>query len=396
MQMSKKSVISAAVVILFSSAVIGRAGAAGDVAFPQTEHTKDKDTDRTKEPQKTLTVWYTGEENGQFFLDCADGFKEETGIAVTVKEQPSLNYFKEIYDAVRDQNQAPDVYLLEADDLEQAYYAQIAETIPATDEERGLWSTQAVTASTVGENLCAYPLYFKTCLFAYRTDYLENEPQTIQEILDYAVEHEPGEGVEKLLEWNLSDAFYNFPFFGNAVSFQEEEPGTVTWNWDEAKKGSADTFFANLTALIELDENAVSEKSVRDDFKNGTTVAVVADTDSIENLISDQTKITTLPGLNGEIPMVPAAETTVLCVNALSEDTKAAEAFAAYVSENCADRLTDQTGHMPVRTQACTSEVQKMALEQYEKAIPEPDALDSDDFWVKFQNQVLQIWNGES
>lgn len=240
-----------------------------------------------------------------------------------------------------------------------------------------------------------YPLYFNTGMFAYRTDYFETAPATIQEMIDYSVEHEPGEGVEKLLEWNLSDGFYNFPFFGAAIQWQEEEMGTIGWTCEEETYEACRTFFGNLTAAIELDEDTISSTSVVEDFKNGKTVAVFLDSDDMTELCEECCQIAGLPNLNEELPMVPVAKTTLLCVNAMSEKKDAAGEFATYVSREEIGKLTELTGHIPVCENALSTKEEKLAYAQYEEAVLEPDALNATDFWVKFQNEVLKIWNAE-
>ena len=343
----------------------------------------------------SIVCWYTGAENRAFFEKCADDFEKETGIAVTVKEQSSLNYFSEIYEAVKAEGEAPDVYLLEADGLEQAYYCQLTEENQCKDMYKEGWAENAIEASRCEGNMYGYPLYFNTGMFAYRTDYFETAPATIQEMIDYSVEHEPGEGVEKLLEWNLSDGFYNFPFFGAAIQWQEEEMGTIGWTCEEETYEACRTFFGNLTAAIELDEDTISSTSVVEDFKNGKTVAVFLDSDDMTELCEECCQIAGLPNLNEELPMVPVAKTTLLCVNAMSEKKDAAGEFATYVSREEIGKLTELTGHIPVCENALSTKEEKLAYAQYEEAVLEPDALNATDFWVKFQNEVLKIWNAE-
>lgn len=393
MRSSQKKILSAYALVFFGIGLTAKVIAVPEFTVQEAEK---KSMERIeKQGEEPLICWYTGAENRIFFETCADDFEKETGIAVLVKEQPSLNYFSEVYETVKKDGEAPDVYLLEADGLEQAYFCQLLEENSCKDMYKSGWAENAIKASECEGNMYGYPLYFNTCMFACRTDYFETAPATIQEMIDYSVEHEPGEGVEKLLEWNLSDGFYNFPFFGTAVQWQKEEMGTIDWNYQEDTYEACKEFFGNLTAAIELDENTVTGSSVVKDFKDGKTVAVFFDSDDVAQICGKNCKITRLPKLNEELPMIPAAKTTLLCVSGMSEQKAAAAGFAEYVSREEIDKLAELTGHIPVYKEVLTTEEQNQAFLQYEDAVLEPDALNATDFWVKFQNEVLQIWNAE-
>lgn len=387
MESSQKKIISAYTILLFGIILAAK-------ILVSPVYTKPRIAEPILQPEKSeIICWYTGKENRAFFEMCADDFGKETGIVVTLQEQSAPNYFSALYEATRDDNRAPDVYLLEADNLEQAYLAQLLEKNVYSEAYQTGFAQNAIDAAAREGDLYGYPLYFHTMVFAYRNDYFESAPKTVQEMIDYSVEHEPGEGVEKLLEWNLSDGFCNFPFFGTAVEWQKEQTGTVSWEHHPTQYEACKTFFGNLTAAIELDENTVHNDLVLRDFINGKTLAVFVDSDEISKMQDSRFSVTTLPGLNEEIPMLSAAKTMLLCVNEISEEKEAAADFAAYVTLQKTDKLSEMTGHMPVKTDAHTEENQKTAYLQYEASVIEPDALNATDFWVKFQNEVLEIWN---
>ncbi len=394
MESSQKRILAAYALVFFGIGLTAKVIAAPEYTRSVMEEAYAKEIRSAKESETTgIICWYTGDENRAFFETCADDFREETGIAVTLEEQPSLNYFSEIYEAVKNDTKAPDVYLLEADELERAYLCQILKKNTSNEEYTAGIAENAVEAASRRGVLYGYPLYFWTVVFAYRTDYFETAPKSVQEMIDYSVEHEPGEGVEKLLEWDLSDGFCNFPFFGAALNFEKEDGGTVKWSYEKDTYEACQTFFGNLTAAIELDETAIGRKSVVNDFKNGKTVAVFLDSDDILQADGDNVEITGLPDLNEQLSMLPAAKTMLLCVNGMSENEAAAAEFAEYATAQESQKLPELTEHVPVRQEALATEEQKTAYFQYEKAAAEPDALNATDFWVKFQNEVLEIWN---
>lgn len=392
MESSHKKILSACAIVLLGIGLTAKAAAVPEVTavMAQEETISTLMLEKETEP---VVFWYTGTVNQAFFEMCADDFRKETGIAVTLAEQPSLNYFSGIYEAVKNEEEAPDVYLLEADMLEQAYFSQLLEENVYAESFQEDFAQNALNAAACEGKMYGYPLYFNTCIFAYREDYFETPPNTVQEMIDYSVEHDPGEGVEKLLEWDLSDGFYNFPFFGTSVVWEETEPGCIRYSWEEDSYEACKTFFGNLTATIELDENEISREKVVGDFQNGKTVAVFIDSDDLEKVCKENCRVAGLPGLNEELPMIGAAKTMLLCVNGMADDKDTAAKFAEYVTTQKAESLSEMTGHVSVKESALVTEEQKTAWKQYGKSLAEPDAINATDFWVKFQNEVLEIWN---
>lgn len=343
---------------------------------------------------ESLTFWYTGEENRGFFEACAADFLAETGIAVLTKHKPEKDYFSGIYDASAAGEEFPDAYLLDADELEKAYFGQVAKENENRKSYESICLKNAVTASVCQDKMAGYPLYFQTYLFAFQNGYFETPPTSIAEMLSYSVEHDPGDGVEKLFEWNLGDAFYNFAFFGAAEDFQEKEMGLLEAGRNEEVFQACEDLFALLSDNIELKAEELTPESIRKDFAEGRTIAVLLDTDDLKMIQDADMTVTVLPALKETIPMTAAAKTAVICVNELSQKTAAAEKFAEYVTIEKSSQLQEMTGHLPVVISNLLGEREKLAGSQYENARLLPNMLNAVDYWVKFQNTVLEIWNG--
>lgn len=351
-----------------------------------------KDQEEKIFPGEELTFWYYGSENKDFFASCAEAFGQETGAVVNVIEQQSLNYFSGVYEASKTGEGMPDVYLLPGEQLEQAYLTQILSADQKELPEGCAKMAESACDFREDGNLYGYPLYFDTRLFFYRTDYFETAPASIQEIIDYAVEHEPTEGVEKLLEWDLSDPCSNFAFLGNAITFQKEE-GCITPEYGEEEFEALKTFFGNLTAVIALDEEEQNGRKVAEDFAGGKTVAALLSPEELGEL-GEGCQAEMLPKLNEELNMCGLSETTVLCVNGMTQKGQAAQEFAAFVTAAAqAEKLNEMTGHIPVTETALKGELQKTAWQQYESGREKPDGLNVTDFWVKFQSQALKVWH---
>lgn len=398
MESSKnKREFSAYILLLFGTVLMIKSYYARTESFViQEEQAETEALETLKEqellPGEEIIFWYYGSENKEFFENCADEFQEETGIAVSVEEQQSLNYFSRVYDASKTGEDMPDVFLLSAEQSEQAYLTQILSANDNELPENCAKMAESACAAWEDGKLYGYPLYFNTSVFAYRSDYFETAPTSIQEIIDYSIEHEPADGVEKLLEWDLSDACSNFAFLGSGITFQKEE-GCITSEYREEEFEACKTFFGNLTAVIELKEDELNSKKVAEDFIQGKTLAVLLPAEELGEIDSG-CKVEVLPKLNQELSMCALSETTLVCVNGMTAKRQAAQAFASYVtSPETEERLNSMTGHMPVIETALAGELQKTAWKQYESGRAKPEGLNVTDFWVKFQNQALKTWH---
>lgn len=130
-------------------------------------------------------------------------------------------------------------------------------------------AAKAVEASTYREKMYGYPLSYNTCIFAYRNGYFENQPESVQSIIDYAIDNDPPENVQYLLEWDVNDPFYDFPFVSNSVSFEKKEVANMAISYDEEMYNADLEYFAQILESFSMDAQRVSEERVLQDFRDG-------------------------------------------------------------------------------------------------------------------------------
>ena len=193
----------------------------------------DVKTDAYDLADTDLTVWYEDPSYEDFFEYAVRQYFEQTGVKAAFKCQDTLDYIGMIYDNTMQGEDYPDVYLLNGDELEEAYLYGLA----MENEDGGSYegaSQKSVKASTYEDKMIGYPLSYDASVFVYQNGYFENQPESLQAIIDYSNENEPGENVEYLLEWDVNDAFYDFPFVGNSVTFEKTAPETADFLYDLA------------------------------------------------------------------------------------------------------------------------------------------------------------------
>ena len=278
----------------------------------------DVKTDAYDLADTDLTVWYEDPSYEDFFEYAARQYFEQTGVKAAFKCQDTLDYIGMIYDNTMQGEDYPDVYLLNGDELEEAYLYGLA----MENEDGGSYegaSQKSVKASTYEDKMIGYPLSYDANVFVYQNGYFENQPESLQAIIDYSNENEPGENVEYLLEWDVNDAFYDFPFVGNSVTFEKTAPETMNVAYDEDLYQKDLEYFETILGSFSLDINSVSMDSILEHFKSGKTLCAFVNTDSLQKLDDISYSVMEIPALNEELPSIGCASTDMFVVNDFSK-----------------------------------------------------------------------------
>ena len=339
-----------------------------------------------------LTFWYSDESYQEFFEKAAEEYYEDTGIVVDAEYQDSIDYMDAVYTATMQGETFPDIYMIGSDELEEAYLYGLAAENTASDIYESTVASNAVTASTYKEKMYAYPLSYNTCLFVYKNGYFETEPETLQAIIDYSIDNEPPENVQYLLEWDVNDAFYDFPFISNSVSFVKDEVETMQVNYDEDLYNEDLEFFSQILESFSIDAATVTEESVISDFNEGKTICAIVDSDSLAKLEGTDHEIRELLALNDTLQASSAALTDLVVVNDFSGKKEKAADFAEYVTLTMSGELHGLGGHYSVKLSEDADEREQTAYQAYENAIPVPNSQDAKEFWVTLKETISQYF----
>ena len=306
--------------------------------------------------------------------------------------QDSMDYMDAVYTATMQGETFPDIYMIGSDELEEAYLYGLAAENTASDIYESTVASNAVTASTYKEKMYAYPLSYNTCLFVYKNGYFETEPETLQAIIDYSIDNEPPENVQYLLEWDVNDAFYDFPFISNSVSFVKDEVETMQVNYDEDLYNEDLEFFSQILESFSIDAATVTEESVISDFNEGKTICAIVDSDSLAKLEGTDHEIRELLALNDTLQTSSAALTDLVVVNDFSGKKENAADVAEYVTLTMSGELHGLGGHYSVKLSEDADEREQTAYQAYENAIPVPNSQDAKEFWVTLKETISQYF----
>lgn len=359
----------------------------------ETENgTETASVSRVVKQPADLMFWYSDKSYQKFFEKAAEEYYEDTGIVVDVEYQDSMDYMDAVYTVTMQGETFPDLYMIGSDELEEAYLYGLAAENTASDIYESTVAANAVTASTYKEKMYAYPLSYNTCLFVYKNGYFETEPETLQAIIDYSIDNEPPENVQYLLEWDVNDAFYDFPFISNSVSFVKDEVETMQVNYDENLYNEDLEFFSQILESFSIDAATVTEESVISDFNEGKTICAIVDSDSLAKLEGTDHEIRELLALNDTLQTSSAALTDLVVVNDFSGKKEKAADFAEYVTLTMSGELHGLGGHYSVKLSEDADEREQIAYQAYENAIPVPNSQDAKEFWVTLKETISQYF----
>ena len=338
-----------------------------------------------------LVLWYEDASYTPFFRLAAERYFAKTGVKVAVECQNMLDYMGEIYDRTMLDDAFPDVYLISGDNLEEMYLYGLVSGNGTELADTGA-AASAVTASTYEGRRMGYPLSFHTCVFIYQTDYFGEAPISLQSIVDYSNENEPAENVEFLLEWNVNDAYYDFPFIANSVTFEKTEAGVMQVRYDEELYQQDLEYFETILGSFSVDTENVSEQGIIDNFLAGRTLCAIIDTNFLWQLEGYGYALTQIPDLSETLTANTCAGTDMLVVNDFSRKEELAADFASFATVEMAAELYPSTGHFSVIPSADPTRAEQVAHAAYAEAVLMPDSQDAKNFWVNLEETFLKYF----
>ena len=359
--------------------------------FTGAEETQSVGKDTYSQAEADVIFWYDDASYDTFFALAAEEYFKETGTKVLPVYENSTEYMTAVYDKTMQDDGFPDVYLISGDNLEKAYLYGLVAVNEAADAYESA-ANNAVTASEYSGKMLGYPLSYNTCLFIYQNGYFEKAPASMQDIIDYSNENEPGENVEYMVEWDVNDAFYDFPFISNSVTFEKKEPQILEVVYEEEMYQKDLEFFEGLLSSFSVNAETVSEEGILENFIEGRTLCAIIDTDSLYRLEGCSYSLTKMPDLNEELKTSVCAMTEMLVVNEFSEKQKQAADFAKFATVSMAEELHETSGHYSVFKNTDADMVEKTAYETYEEAVLAPNSQDAKDFWVGLKETIAKYF----
>lgn len=408
--------------------------------------------------KETIYFWYTDDALTDYINNAAVSFGEKEGVRVIPVLASGSEYLEAINKASLEDEQVPDAYIVSNDSLEKAYLAGLADEVNDVGKicNPEHFSDAAINAVTYNDKVIAYPFYYETSALVYNETYIrewarqqalaeltasggeESDeetdaaaeapdgelpdgiseedlaakteeylagalPNTMSDILNFADTFDAPEGVEGILEWDVSDIFYNYWFVGNYMIVGGDigdDEADIDINNDETRQCLE--FYASLNQFFSIESDKVTYDSVVQDFIDGRIVFTIGTTDIVKRL--DEAKadgslvydygIATMPDITDELKSRSMSVTDAVVVNGYSKNNELANQFAAYLVNDCADDLYAWTGKVSANAAIAQQDALNVFLIEYSDSVPLPKMMKTGDFWMQLEVLFAKVWNG--
>lgn len=408
--------------------------------------------------KETIYFWYMDDALTDYINNAAVSFGEKEGVRVIPVLASGSEYLEAINKASLEDEQVPDAYIVSNDSLEKAYLAGLADEVNDVGKicNPEHFSDAAINAVTYNDKVIAYPFYYETSALVYNETYIrewarqqalaeltasggeESDeetdaaaeapdgelpdgiseedlaakteeylagalPNTMSDILNFADTFDAPEGVEGILEWDVSDIFYNYWFVGNYMIVGGDigdDEADIDINNDETRQCLE--FYASLNQFFSIESDKVTYDSVVQDFIDGRIVFTIGTTDIVKRL--DEAKadgslvydygIATMPDITDELKSRSMSVTDAVVVNGYSKNNELANQFAAYLVNDCADDLYAWTGKVSANAAIAQQDALNVFLIEYSDSVPLPKMMKTGDFWMQLEVLFAKVWNG--
>ncbi|MCR5254601.1 MAG: extracellular solute-binding protein [Acetatifactor sp.] len=412
--------------------------------------------------KETVYFWYSDEALTDYISGAAVAFGEREHVRVIPYLCTENEYVEAINDASVKGEQFPDAYIVSNECLEKAYLGNLAVQVNDYDStlNESNFPKTALNAVTYKDKYIGYPLCYEMAALVYNetylkdwaekqatnimtgtreddggeteertavapevfaimandiiseeekfirlTDYYFNSgfPTTVADILEIADTYNVPEGVEGIMEWDVTDIFYNYWVIGNYVVLGGEtgdDKSLIDIANDNTK--ACLSAYEELNQFFSMSSDTTSYESVIKKFVEGKIVFTLATTDIIKTLETAKADgsfaydygIAPVPDINDELQSRTLSVTEVVAVNGYSLNKEAANKFAAFLVNDYADELYWTSGKLPARSDAEDFGPAIVYNLEYASSISLPKLLETENYWMQTESMLAQIWGG--
>lgn len=245
---------------------------------------KDKAVETTTlaEESKELVLWYTNEELSEYIEKAVSEYEKVNQVSITTKLVSGVDYIENMNQAVLSEDQAPDLFIAENSNLEKIYLAGLSAEITDDAVNENTYYKTALNAFTFKDKLLAFPMYFETSYLLYNQEYVQQPPESIEDILVFADEFDAPEGVESILNWDVTDILCNYFFIGKYLN--NNEINNKNYIVDKEKLTEAFTYYQNLNQYFAIDSSNIDYDTAFQNFVDGKSVFTIAKTDKLPEI----------------------------------------------------------------------------------------------------------------
>ncbi len=253
-------------------------------------------TDRDEEAKKlgietpvTINVWYDNKDYESYLNTVASGLKSANNlITVNPVYVEAQDIVDTIYTETVRNNNAPDVYLMSAENNDKAYLLGL---MLENDSYKDIYNEQvygkaAIRSASYKGKLYGYPVSFSMPVMVYNKQYASTVEsyEQLKQISDNYVVTEENAGVAKVFNFDPSGMFLNYQYIGRYMNIGgDEAEDAASFTIDEQHFKQAVKEYAQLKDTFGIDRQSSTLDECLDEFTQNKLLYTIVSTDNLKD-----------------------------------------------------------------------------------------------------------------
>lgn len=374
-------------------------------------------TDRDEEARKldietpvTINVWYDNKDYERYLNTVASGLKAANNlITVNPVYIEAQDIIDTLYTETVRNNNAPDVYLMSAENSDKAYLLGLMLENDSYGDiyNENIYGKAAIKSASYKGKLYGYPVSFDMPVMVYNKKYASSVDSyyEIKQISDNYQVTEENQNIKKVFDFDASDMLINYPYVGRYMNIGGDvSENADIFTIDELNFKRALKEYASLKNTFGIDRNESTHESCLDEFIQNKLLYTIVNTSDLKKIDDSGVSygIIPVPYLSEGLESVPMSITTLAVVNPYTSDISVAKTVARAISYDYAADMQALSGHVSARAdlikkgRKADNTDYNMLHDIYSDSIVKAKYVGVQNIYTRYEILIHQIWDGKS
>ena len=374
-------------------------------------------TDRGEEARKldietpvTINVWYDNKDYERYLNTVASGLKAANNlITVNPVYIEAQDIIDTLYTETVRNNNAPDVYLMSAENSDKAYLLGLMLENDSYGDiyNENIYGKAAIKSASYKGKLYGYPVSFDMPVMVYNKKYASSVDSyyEIKQISDNYQVTEENQNIKKVFDFDASDMLINYPYVGRYMNIGGDvSENADIFTIDELNFKRALKEYASLKNTFGIDRNESTHDSCLDEFTQNKLLYTIVNTSDLKKIDDSGVSygIIPVPYLSEGLESVPMSITTLAVVNPYTSDISVAKTVARAISYDYAVDMQALSGHVSARAdlikkgRKADNTDYNMLHDIYSDSIVKAKYVGVQNIYTRYEILIHQIWDGKS
>ena len=374
-------------------------------------------TDRDEEARKldietpvTINVWYDNKDYERYLNTVASGLKVANNlITVNPVYIEAQDIIDTLYTETVRNNNAPDVYLMSAENSDKAYLLGLMLENDSYGDiyNENIYGKAAIKSASYKGKLYGYPVSFDMPVMVYNKKYASSVDSyyEIKQISDNYQVTEENQNIKKVFDFDASDMLINYPYVGRYMNIGGDvSENADIFTIDELNFKRALKEYASLKNTFGIDRNESTHDSCLDEFTQNKLLYTIVNTSDLKKIDDSGVSygIIPVPYLSEGLESVPMSITTLAVVNPYTSDISVAKTVARAISYDYAADMQALSGHVSARAdlikkgRKADNTDYNMLHDIYSDSIVKAKYVGVQNIYTRYEILIHQIWDGKS